>query len=262
METMERTLAFAKHLLFDVAPGSFECSASFLTPLPGTDIRARPEAYGIKLLDPDLLTSSNFNFCTVETDELGQDAINNFQRRFLEEIGQGLFELMPTLPRNRIDAHARLLHRFNVVTAYGQRLGEYPRLKEYFDVVGDDKLEPASQLNDDDLLHRFPTRISSAVQIDDGKMTVLRGPTELRLNEFGSRVFALCSGKRRRAKWSPILLNSSAATILTARYSSQTCFSSCAIWTKTTRSSSRTTSGRCPCLTTAQSTRSFSLSYV
>ena len=49
-------------------------------------------------VDPDLLTSSNFNFCTVETDELGQDAINNFQRRFLEEIGQGLFELTPDAP--------------------------------------------------------------------------------------------------------------------------------------------------------------------
>ena len=89
-ETMERTLDFAKHLLLDVAPGSFECSASFLTPLPGTDIRARPDQYGVKLIDPDLVTSSNFNFCTAETEHLDREAINNFQRRFVEEIGNAI----------------------------------------------------------------------------------------------------------------------------------------------------------------------------
>jgi anaerobic magnesium-protoporphyrin IX monomethyl ester cyclase len=194
-QTMERTLEFAKHLLVDVAPGSFECSASFLTPLPGTDIRARPDDYGVKLIDPDLVTSSNFNFCTAETTDLKRDEINNFHRRFVEEMGNRIYELMPMLPRKVIEAHARLLHRFKIITAYGQRLGEFPRMKEYFDVVGEDRLEPAARLADDDLLERFPTRVSSAVRMQGERMTVLRGPTLLQLNDFGSRVFALCSGK-------------------------------------------------------------------
>jgi radical SAM superfamily enzyme YgiQ (UPF0313 family) len=195
MQTMERTLDFAKHLLLDVAPGSFECAASFLTPLPGTDIRARPDAYGIKLLDPDLLTSSNFNFCTTETEELTRTQINNFHKHFLEEIEKKIRELIPTLPRSVIRGHSKLSRDFHIHTYYSKALVYFSRLAEYLEVVGDDRLEPASLLDDDELLDRFPTRLSTTVSMEGDSITIPRGPTLLTLNSFGSRVFALCSGK-------------------------------------------------------------------
>jgi radical SAM superfamily enzyme YgiQ (UPF0313 family) len=194
-QTMERTLEFAKHLLVDVAPGSFECSASFLTPLPGTDIRARPDAYGIKLLDPDLLTSSNFNFCTTETDELSRVQINNFHKHFLEEIDARIRELIPKLPRKVLDVHWKLRRDFHLTTAYCKAIGYFPRLSEYLELIGEDRLEPASLLDDGELLERFPTRLSTTVSMDGEETTVPRGPTMLTLNRLGSKIYALCSGK-------------------------------------------------------------------
>lgn len=197
METMQRTLDFAKHLLVDVAPGSFECNASFLTPLPGTDIRSRPEQYGIRLLDPDLLTSSNFNFCTAETASLDRSAINNFRCRFVEEVDDQLRALIPGLPRETIEKHVILNRKFNLSTAYYERLGHFPRLAEYFNLVGDDRFESAQSLSDAEILDRFPTRLSGPVQMNGDQITVTRGPTLLNLNGVGSQVFSLCSGKLR-----------------------------------------------------------------
>jgi radical SAM superfamily enzyme YgiQ (UPF0313 family) len=195
MQTMQRTLDFAKHLLVDVAPGSFECSASFLTPLPGTDIRARPESYGIKLLDPDLLTSSNFNFCTTETQELSRTQINNFHKHFLEETEKKTRELIPTLSRKVLEIHSRLQREFRITTSYSKAFAHFPRLAEYLEVIGEDQLEPAYRLDDGELLDRFPTRLSTTVEMDGDSITVPRGPTLLTLNDLGSRIYALCSGK-------------------------------------------------------------------
>jgi anaerobic magnesium-protoporphyrin IX monomethyl ester cyclase len=194
-ETMQRTLDFARRMLLEVAPGSFECSASFLTPLPGTDIRRHPEGYGVKLLDPELVTSSNFNFCVAETEALGMAEINNFRLHFVHEIDRLIRQLVSKLPRKLVETHARLYHDFGVVTQYYERFSSFPRLTEYFDLVGDGKYDAASRLNDDEILARFPTRLTSPVQMDGDCIIVTNGPATLRLNPFGSRIFALCGGK-------------------------------------------------------------------
>jgi radical SAM superfamily enzyme YgiQ (UPF0313 family) len=195
MQTMEQTLDFAKHLLSNVAPGCFECYASFLTPLPGTELRTHPEEYSLRLLDPDLLTSSNFNFCVTETATLTQEMINNFRYRFLDEMDQEVRRLVPTLSRKTIETHWKLSHDFGVSTAYNDRFAYFPRLVAYLDIVGTGKLEPATDVPDSDILERYPTRLSLPVRMEGGRITVTRGPNSLGLNELGSRIFALCSGK-------------------------------------------------------------------
>ncbi len=195
MQTMEQTLDFAKHLLSDVAPGCFECNASFLTPLPGTELRTHPDKYCLRLLDPDLLTSSNFNFCVTETDTLTQEMINNFRYRFIDEMDQGIRRMIPTLSRKVIETHWKLSQDFGVPTAYAERFAYFPRLSAYLDLVGKGKLEPAADVSNADMLERYPTRLSLPVRMEGGRITVTRGPTSLELNELGSRIFALCSGK-------------------------------------------------------------------
>jgi anaerobic magnesium-protoporphyrin IX monomethyl ester cyclase len=195
MDTMRRTLDFAGHLLNNVAPGSFECNASFLTPLPGTDIRARPGEYGVRLLDPDLLTSSNFNYCTAETEALSQAEINNFRQYFVDEIGRQLHALVPSMPWDAIEKHVIMAEKFGISTAYHERLRRHARLWEYVQLVGKGKYERADQLSDEDLLQRFPTRLAAPLTMEDGRTTILRSPSELALNAMGSRVYSLCSGK-------------------------------------------------------------------
>jgi len=198
--TMERTLEFAKHLLIDVAPGSFECNASFLTPLPGTDIRACPDAYGLRLLDPDLLTSSNFNFCTTETDALTQEMINNFRYRFIDEMDAEMRKVISRLPWELTQKHWKLYRLFNITTAYYERFAYFPRLVEYLSVVGPDKFERADELPDGQILERFPTRVSAPLHMEGGRICVTKGPTLLTLNGLGARIYSLCSGKLTTAE--------------------------------------------------------------
>jgi len=200
MATMERTLAFAKHLLLEVAPGSFECRGSFLTPLPGTDIRARPEAYGIRLLDPDLLTSSNFNYCTVETEALTQETITNFNHHFFAEIDAAIRGLVPNLPWELVDKHWRLHQIFHMSTAYWERLAGCGRLAQYLDLVGEGKFDRGDALSDEELLERFPTRIATPVRMEAGQLMVRKAPSELTLNGLGARIYALSSGKLTTAE--------------------------------------------------------------
>jgi hypothetical protein len=195
VETMETTLGFAKHLLREVAPGSFECHASFLTPLPGTDIRARPEQYGVRLLDPDLLTSSNFNFCTTATQSLDQQTINNFRWRFIEEIDREIRALIPAMSWKQIEKHALMFERFNIATAYMERFRHHPRLAEYLRLVGESKFERSEDLSDAEVLERFPTRLAAPLHMAGDLTTIGRGPGALTLNGIGSRIYALCSGK-------------------------------------------------------------------
>ena len=197
MDTVRTTTDFAKHLLLDVAPGSFECNASFLTPLPGTELRRSPEAYGLRLLDPDLLTTSNFNFPVTETPELSLEMVNNLRWKFIDEVDVAIKSTIPSLSRETIQKHWKLDETFAIRTAYRQRFGAFPRLVEYLNLVGDGKFESADTLPDDALLERFPTRLSYPIWMEDGNITVTKGPTVLKLNGLGSRVFALSSGKLR-----------------------------------------------------------------
>jgi hypothetical protein len=195
MKTMETTLAFAKHMTMDVAPGSFECFASFLTPLAGTEIREHPERFDVRVLDPDLLTSSNFNFPVTETTALSRADINNFRWHFLEEMDAAIRSLIPSLPWDTVVTHANINRRFGVTTAYFDRFGNYSRLREYLAMVGKGVLERGDSLNDEDLLARFPTRLTAPLRMENGTLNIAGGPTALKLNDFGTRVYALCSGK-------------------------------------------------------------------
>ena len=194
-DTIETSLDFARHLLLDVAPGSFECSVSFLTPLPGTDIWTNPEKFELRLLDPDLVTSTNFNFCVTQSRELDAGEITNLRMHFLESIEEAMREVVPTLGSKVVRAHFRLSLDFNVATHYYNHLSSFRRVADYFDAVGDGKFAPAHELTDEKILSRFPTRLPTPMRVDDGKTTITGGPSDVRLNRFGSRVYAYCSGK-------------------------------------------------------------------
>ena len=194
-QTLETTLTFAKRLATEIAPGSFECFASFLTPLAGTEIREHPDRFDVRILDPDLLTSSNFNFPVTETATLSRADINNFRWRFIEEVDQAICSTIPKLPRGALVTHADINRRFGVTTAYFDRFDRFPRLRDYLKMVGAGGLEAGDELSDDDLLARYPTRITAQTHMREETLSVLGGPTSLTLNGLGARVYALCSGK-------------------------------------------------------------------
>ena len=195
LATLQTTMDFAEHMMRDVAPGTFECNASFLTPLAGTELHARPADYGLTLLDRDLKTSSNFNYPVVATKHLTVEQINNFRTNFVDRIKDLIQATIPDVPREKLRRHAVMKRDFGISTAYSEQMVVYPRLQYYWDMVGDHAYEPASALNDTELLDRFPTRVPAVTHMDSGRVTIRQGPHDLTLSPMGTKIYSLCSGK-------------------------------------------------------------------
>jgi radical SAM superfamily enzyme YgiQ (UPF0313 family) len=195
-ETMHETMDFARHLMTEVAPGSFECNMSFLTPLPGTDLYEHPDAYGLRLLDTDLKKSTNFNLCIAETETLSADDVTNLRLEFLERIDRDMDEVLKRLPRSVIQRHMTLKKDFGVGTRYADKIARIQAWSEYWEIVGGTGgLEPAEVLSDDAILDRFPTRLGMQARMEDGCARIPQGPRTLSLNRTGTEVYKRASGK-------------------------------------------------------------------
>lgn len=195
-ETMQETLNFARHLMTDVAPGSFECNMSFLTPLPGTDLYEHPDKYGLRLLDTELKQSTNFNLCIAETESLTADDVTNLRLEFLEQINREMDEVIRNLPRSVIERHMVFKKDFGVSTRYADKITRIQSWSEYWEIVGGaGGLEPAAALSDDAILERFPTRLGAQARMEDGCARIPQGPRMLSLNRTGTEVYKRASGK-------------------------------------------------------------------
>jgi anaerobic magnesium-protoporphyrin IX monomethyl ester cyclase len=196
LETFEETTAFAKHLLTNVAPGSFECNMSFLTPLPGTELYHRPAQYGLRLLDPDLKTSTNFNMCVAESEALSSEQITDLRLQFVQNIESLMDGLLLTLPRSVLDRHIAMRQEFGVGTRYAERMLRQDAWSEYWLFVGAYQgLEPASKLSDESILERFPTRLGNPARYAEGRAKIAQGLRTVELNRTATEIYKMSSGK-------------------------------------------------------------------
>lgn len=89
-ETLAKTEAVAKEIV-KIGNGYASIQCSFLNPLPGTDIFMHPGKFGLKLLDPQLLTSTGFDNSVTETDAISSFEIHAFRMRVMKEIISTLY---------------------------------------------------------------------------------------------------------------------------------------------------------------------------
>ena len=195
-ETFAETTAFARRMIKDVAPGSFECNASFLTPLPGTELFERPREYGLRLLDPELITSSNFNYCVAETETLSQEDITNMRTEFLQQIDTDMSEVLFTLPRNVVARHMTLKNEYGVGTRYAQMVTRIEAWNEYWSVVGGEGgLDPSTSMSDETLLGRYPVRIGTPAQVRGNCAAISQTYRTVHLNAVATEIYRRASGK-------------------------------------------------------------------
>jgi len=90
-ETLAKTQKFAEKLI-DVSGGYLQLSFPILNPLPGTDIYDHPEKHGIKILDPKLLRSSQFDNCIAETEKLSREQIVWHRMKLMIELTDVMYK--------------------------------------------------------------------------------------------------------------------------------------------------------------------------
>lgn len=72
--------------LMHMAPGRMECGTCYLSPYPGTDIRLRPDIYGISLIDEEMVTGTSLGGIFVETNELDMEQIKIYKHTFVRAL--------------------------------------------------------------------------------------------------------------------------------------------------------------------------------
>lgn len=82
-ETIARSESFL-HDLVEKSQGLIQFNFSFCTPLPGTELALHPERYGIRPLDPRLLSSIAFDNCVTETETLSRLEIMRARRQLMQ----------------------------------------------------------------------------------------------------------------------------------------------------------------------------------
>ncbi|MDY6931024.1 MAG: radical SAM protein [Halobacteriota archaeon] len=193
-ETILESIALAKKLI-KLAPGRFECNTVFLTPLTKTRIRESPEEFGVELMDPDLKSSHNFNFCTTRTSNLGPDDITNLMNRFKKEIKEEMRSNLSDVPKDLIDSHFDLFRIFGLSTTWHTECANYPRVLLYHEILRSRVVKSYDQISREDLFDFHPYRIPSAFNMDGGLIKLEGGLSDLSLNDLGSRIYRLSSGK-------------------------------------------------------------------
>jgi anaerobic magnesium-protoporphyrin IX monomethyl ester cyclase len=106
-DTVMETINLARRL-FHLAPGRFECNATFLSPYPGTDIQRRPASYSIRILDPDFITGLSDDHIFCETIDLSAPRIVELMRDFRAACAVEMVELIPELSSELILRHLKM----------------------------------------------------------------------------------------------------------------------------------------------------------
>ena len=99
-ERIEDNIKFSEHL-FELGPGMMNMDAVYFWPLPGTAITTMPGKYGMKIIDPQSLTS-NCDWPVVEYPLLGQEEFCERRAEFMTRIAKKVYELLHTMHPARI----------------------------------------------------------------------------------------------------------------------------------------------------------------
>ncbi len=195
IETLELTTSFAERLL-DAAPGLVDISSTFVMPLPNTRITTHPNTFGLRILDPDSITSFE-DFPVSETETLTRNEVSSARRKFVRRIADKRNSLFREgkIPGHRIRTHYELALRYGISSTWYKHLYEKdPIIHPYYTMLA---ATPARSL-DEIPLHEvnswYPCRV-----MDPAEM--LRRPDgvwhrrDTVLSTLENDLLRLCSGK-------------------------------------------------------------------
>ncbi len=135
-ETLERTTVFVEGL-HEAAPGMIDISTTFIMPLPNTAISKCPRDFGIRILDPGSITTTE-DFPVTETQELSRFEISMAARKFLSRSVERMLKLFKkgSVPRERIKKHFDLSLKYGLSSSWCRFIySRDPFAKQYYEMM-------------------------------------------------------------------------------------------------------------------------------
>ncbi|MEQ8169792.1 MAG: radical SAM protein [Candidatus Eremiobacterota bacterium] len=194
-ETIANTMAFAEKLLRK-APGVIDIMTGFLRPYPGTAIAARPDDFGLTILDKDGIKSFD-DFPLVKGHETSVEDIV----RYRQKVNNHIFNTMKELLRNNLVPYETILSHYKNACRYGITSMWYfdffkknQLLDEYFRLIWKGEAVRFTEVPSEELLSWRPLRtveIRRAVNFSDGYPKI----SDYVLSPLEFELLLRCSGK-------------------------------------------------------------------
>jgi anaerobic magnesium-protoporphyrin IX monomethyl ester cyclase len=194
-ETYKKTRDFALGLL-DLAPGCMEVGSSFYTPYPGTRMYEKPEAFGIEVVDPEVVTGAGDEHAFCKTLELSRFDILAINLDFKRNISQKMKELCKQLPFEVIKRHFQAFYNWNLSTEWYEVLvGDQSRYA-YFKSILSGGAKDFADITQQNFSEAYPWRTIDLVTSENGKYVIRTHNGNVRvLDELENMVLELSAGK-------------------------------------------------------------------
>ncbi len=170
--TYQDTLNFALKLL-DLAPGCMEIGSSFYTPYPGTRMYKDPEAFGIEVIDKNVVTGAGDQHVFVRTKELSRFDILDINVDFKSKIERKMIELSKQLPKEVIYKHFQAFDKWALITDWYKIFrNENANVYSYFKSISVGSCKRFEEIARKELSEAYPCRTTELVTSKDERYIV------------------------------------------------------------------------------------------
>ena len=166
--TFSHTVSFAKKLI-DIGPGMTDVTSTFFLPLPETAITLDPAGYGMKILDPEALTSIG-DMAVIETKKLSRERIVSMRCEFTRSVLRRMIDLYKKgrVPLKRITDEFRINQNYGLESSWYKVVYSPDRfIADYFKKMASGDFIFTGGAAAETLMRLYPALIMDAVEMID-----------------------------------------------------------------------------------------------
>ena len=174
-DTYAQTRDFALELL-SLAPGCIGIGSTLFTPYPATAMSANPAAFGIEIIDPEVVTGVGDHHAFCRTAALSRFEILALKDEFDGLVRDTTRKLSKELPPEVILHHFRGFYEWGVHSEWYERLSENQALSVYFKSVLSSGAKTFAQVAAEQFSGAYPCRTMDLVS-SKGDSFLVRTPS-------------------------------------------------------------------------------------
>ncbi len=194
-EIYEHDLQFSRELL-ELGQGTLELNALSLWPLPETELTVNPGKYGIRIVDPDFITTVD-DFPQTETDEYDVWGILDCVQKMRTEIYNIMVKMIKerAIPESRIISWITQSRMNSTGGIWFNALQSLNNVYNWYDLLSSDECISSRDFNNEDYLASRPLRVIAldvSLSKNEKGEKVLYGNT---ISDEEMTVLIYCTGK-------------------------------------------------------------------
>jgi anaerobic magnesium-protoporphyrin IX monomethyl ester cyclase len=194
-ETYDQTRDFALRLL-RLAPGCLEVGKSFYTPYPGTPMYEDPGAYGIEVIDKEVVTGQGDDQVVCRTEQLSRMEIVELGHDFEKSVERLMTSLCADLPHAVTKRHFEANRDYRLSTDWYEIFCKIPSVFGYFTAIVNAGAKSFAGACEQDFRDLYPVRNIELVASKGSNYLVRPYPGLVReLDTLEGMIIELSAGK-------------------------------------------------------------------